>query len=181
MMAKENLKKEKSSKLINMQYSWIVLIIFTFLNVFHVNAEETFNPKTEITDLRTLKGGKKVDAYETLGNKPTLLFFVASWCGPCAKFAPIFSEFHKKNAKHYDLVVVCRDKRRSSGTAFLRKNKIKEGFIVFPGDVEKKIVKTLNAAEVPKLIVIGSDGKVLERNAHFHFKSDMGFPDKWKK
>ena len=70
---------------------------------------ETFNEKVYDMTLPEL-------AY--LGNKPAIVDFTATWCGPCQRIAPILEELADKYKKDIVIYKVDIDKERGLAEAF---------------------------------------------------------------
>jgi len=77
-------------------------------NVVELNSE-TFNKK--VYDL-------KEEYLKYLGNKPAIVDFTASWCGPCQRIAPILEELAKEYKGDIVIYKVDIDKERALAQAF---------------------------------------------------------------
>lgn len=60
----------------------------------------------------------QVEELVFLGEKPAIVDFTASWCGPCRQMAPILEEIAKKYAGKIDVYKVDVDKCRELAQAF---------------------------------------------------------------
>lgn len=68
---------------------------------------------------------KKVDDYEAdpqtwkyLGQRPCIVDFYASWCGPCKMVAPVLDELAKEYEGKVDIYKVDTEKERELSAAF---------------------------------------------------------------
>jgi len=77
-------------------------------NVVELNSE-TFNKK--VYDLT-------VEELKYLGDKPAIVDFTASWCGPCQRIAPILEELAKEYKGDIVIYKVDIDKERGLAQAF---------------------------------------------------------------
>lgn len=85
---------------------------------------ETFNKK--VYDMR-------VQEQKYLGDKPAIVDFTASWCGPCQRIAPILEEL----AEEY-----------------------KGEIVIYKVDVDKEkgLAKAFNVSSIPAVLFIPADG-----------------------
>lgn len=85
---------------------------------------ETFNKK--VYDMR-------VQEQKYLGDKPAIVDFTASWCGPCQRIAPILEEL----AEEY-----------------------KGEIVIYKVDVDKEkgLVQAFNVSSIPAVLFIPADG-----------------------
>lgn len=56
--------------------------------------------------------------WKYLGDKPAIVDFYASWCGPCRSIAPILEEFAKEYAGQIRIYKVNTDKEQELAAAF---------------------------------------------------------------
>lgn len=83
------------------------------------------NKKKEIVHLTKADFLKKVVDYETnskewkyLGDKPCIIDFYATWCGPCKRLAPVLEELAQEYGTEIYIYKIDTDKERELATAF---------------------------------------------------------------
>ncbi|GMI09016.1 hypothetical protein TrRE_jg4501 [Triparma retinervis] len=99
-----------------------------------------------------------------LAFSPTvLLYFSASWCGPCRSFTPALVAFYRSYASKYNLRVVfvsCDRDAKSFGGYYGQHMP----WLAVPFDDGEECRERLNAnyrvSGIPRLVVLGGDGKV---------------------
>ncbi len=69
-------------------------------------------------DFKTLVYNTAADDLVYLGDKPAIVDFTATWCGPCQKIAPILEELAVEHADDIVIYKVDIDKERDLAKAF---------------------------------------------------------------
>lgn len=106
---------------------------------FGANAPETASAKEQETQQQTPKTQKKMgtqhltkaeflkkvanyeanpDSWQFLGDKPCIVDFYATWCGPCKMIAPILEELAAEYAGKIDIYKIDTDKEQDLAAAF---------------------------------------------------------------
>lgn len=103
------------------------------------NDKKTDETKKAVVELNTEQFNAKVydmnkEGLKFLGNKPAIVDFTATWCGPCQKIAPILEEL----AKEYDGEIV-----------------------IYKVDVDqnKPLAKSFEVSSIPAVMFIPMDGE----------------------
>jgi nucleoredoxin len=104
--------------------------------------------------------GKPVAA-STLKGKVVAVYFSAEWCGPCRTFSPQLVKFAEKNAAKMAVVFVSFDESNSAMLAYMKKAKMPWAAVPFQAKSAETIAKKYNVSGIPKLLVLGKDGKLL--------------------
>ena len=89
------------------------------------NGNTKENAKMETIELSKAEFLKKIHNYETnpnewkfLGDKPAIIDFYATWCGPCKALSPVMEELSKEYAGKVDIYKVDVDKEQELAAAF---------------------------------------------------------------
>lgn len=92
-----------------------------------------------VTELNSEEFNKRVydmtlDETEYLGDKPAIIDFTASWCGPCQRIAPVLEGL----AEEYDGKIV-----------------------IYKVDIDKErgLAKAFNVSSIPAIVYIPADGR----------------------
>lgn len=103
-----------------------ILLIFVcfFVNIIYANSLNTEN-STLVKHLTKVEFFEKVYNYEKNpdkwiyeGDKPAIIDFYATWCGPCKVVAPILEELAKEYAGKIVIYKIDTDKERELSAAF---------------------------------------------------------------
>lgn len=103
-----------------------ILLIFVcfFVNIIYANSLNTEN-STLVKYLTKVEFFEKVYNYEKNpdkwiyeGDKPAIIDFYATWCGPCKVVAPILEELAKEYAGKIVIYKIDTDKERELSAAF---------------------------------------------------------------
>lgn len=82
------------------------------------NAEAQNVTELTVEDFTQKVYDLQVEDLTFLGNRPAIVDFTASWCGPCRQMAPILEEIAKEYAGKIDVYKVDVDKCRELAQAF---------------------------------------------------------------
>lgn len=106
---------------------------------------------------------KKVPSKLLASKEFVLVYFSASWCGPCRNFTPSLVEFHKEHAKagRFDVLFVSSCKSEKDMLGYMSEDKM--GFLAVPHDKVRDtgLMKTHNVSGIPHLVVLDKNGKVV--------------------
>ena len=98
--------------------------------------------------------------------KVVIMYFWASWCGPCAESFPVMDELQKKyQDQGLVIVAVSVDEKAAKMESFLKKNPV--SFTVVR-DAEHKLVATVEPPTMPTSFIIDREGKVRFLHSGFH-------------
>ena len=110
-------------------------------------------------------------------------YFSASWCPPCVRFTPGLVDVYEKlkaNGKKVQICFVSLDRDTGSFENYFRKM----SFLAIPRQdpTIRRLTTTFQVQSIPKLLVVGPDGRTLNHNAvqavgRF---GAAGFPCSWE-
>ncbi|TCC98464.1 TlpA family protein disulfide reductase [Pedobacter hiemivivus] len=118
-------------------------------------------PSFELTSIT----GEKVTLKEFKG-KVIYLDFWASWCGPCRlemKYAPQLHEKLKDNNVVFLFVSIDDDEAKWKKA--IAEDKIEGIHLLSKGGFKSTVCQLFNFSGVPRYMIIGKDGKLLDNNA----------------
>jgi len=101
----------------------------------------------------------------TLGGKPYIMTFWASWCGPCKKELPVLAELYEEyKARGLEVVGVNVDADRSAAEKYLAENPLP-----FPvvADTNKAVMGTFDTRGVPTTFWVKKDGTIRKRSVGY--------------
>ena len=107
--------------------------------------------------------GPRAGQHQTLADlsgQPVILDFWASWCKPCREQAPIVQDVWQRNKQRgvYALGIATGGDVKEEAVAFLQSHGI-----AYPSvyDENGRIANAYRVSELPTLVVVGRDGRVL--------------------
>ena len=144
-----------------------VLILCTA--IFHLSAEESDWFAEKFPEKLITSSGKEVNTSEALKGKIVLVYFSASWCGPCKAFTPQLIKFYKKTAKKEKLEIVLAgfDKTEDAMKKYMKKYSMPWLAVPFGDDSISKLKREAKVNGIPHLIVYDCEGKMLSSNARW--------------
>ena len=98
------------------------------------------------------------------GRKNVVLYFTASWCGPCRAFTPElvrFAEGHK-DAKDFVIVMVGSDRSAAAQDSYMKKAKMPFYAIPYGSSGRRAVKQTYAGGGIPNLVVLDATGKVVK-------------------
>ena len=130
-------------------------------------------------------------AAEALAGKTVMLYFSASWCGPCRRFTPMLIALYNKlkqdqaKAHSFEVVFVSLDRSESDFNDYVSKMPWKcVPFSTSNSDLRTKLAVKYGAQGIPHLVVVGDetqDRKVITSDGTSEVQTDPNgdnFP--WK-
>ncbi|MEX0652716.1 MAG: thioredoxin-like domain-containing protein [Phycisphaeraceae bacterium] len=92
-----------------------------------------------------------------------LLYFSASWCGPCRAFTPSLVTFHNQNADegNFEIVLVSSDRSAGAMSDYMSADNM--GFPAVPFDriAASQLKNTYGGRGIPNLVIVDREGDVV--------------------
>jgi thiol-disulfide isomerase/thioredoxin len=107
--------------------------------------------------------------FQDLKGKVVFIDVWATWCGPCIAHRPKVIEFSEKykNNNEVEILMISVDSSKDKWLFFLEKENKESGNNLFiEKGIETKFGNNYNIKSVPKYILIGKDGKIINSNIH---------------
>uniref|UniRef100_A0A8R1DX29 Thioredoxin domain-containing protein n=2 Tax=Caenorhabditis japonica TaxID=281687 RepID=A0A8R1DX29_CAEJA len=117
------------------------------------------------TSLR-LKDGSMVDAGEHLKGKIVVLYFSASWCGPCRQFTPIMKELYQQIAETnqpIEVILLSRDYMRFQLDEYYEQHGCSWGVVPLRDPIIEKCLNAYNVTALPSCRVVDEGKKEEEK------------------
>jgi thiol-disulfide isomerase/thioredoxin len=107
--------------------------------------------------------GAKVDARYLLKTKYIILYFSASWCGPCHKYTPKLVEWYEKerDPKQVEVILVGSDQDTASMKAYMKDMKMPWPAFEMKGKAFEDIKKKYSGRGIPSTVLLNEQDEVL--------------------
>jgi thiol-disulfide isomerase/thioredoxin len=158
----------------------ILLLSFSVLSASNLMLAQEAAPQPPEAPKAPLMAGELVDKMSphlinTAGEKITvnlkekeyvLIYWSASWCGPCQQFTPKLVEFYNQNegGKKFEVVLMCLDHTAEKMASYMKAKKMPWPAVSFDEKANtgvKEFVKTNIKGGIPRLMIINKKGEVL--------------------
>lgn len=108
-----------------MRKNFLSTLVILFMNIFLCQMALAQEQKSSVKHLTKKEFMEKIYNYEKNpdkwvyeGDKPAIIDFYATWCGPCKAIAPILEELSKEYEGKIVIYKIDTDKERDLSTAF---------------------------------------------------------------
>ena len=107
--------------------------------------------------------GAKVDARYLLKTKYIILYFSASWCGPCHRYTPKLVEWYTKerDPKQVEVILVGSDEDTASMKAYMKELKMPWPAFEMKGKAFEDIKKKYGGRGIPATVLLNEQDEVL--------------------
>jgi len=120
---------------------------------------------------RTSLAGDAIKLSDFIGNKPVVLDFWATWCGPCKEELPILEEFYKANSDQVEIIAITKEP--ASDRANIERIIDEKGVtFVVVHDSSGEIANKYPSTGIPYLVFIDKAGKVV--GTHLGLDQNIG-------
>ncbi len=97
--------------------------------------------------------------------KVVLIQYWATWCEPCKSDLKLIKEAYREYGRQgFDVVSVSLDYDVNELKQYLQKNPLPWTQLFAEGGLDSPLSEQLGVAMVPTMILVGADGKVIERS-----------------
>ena len=101
----------------------------------------------------------------SLSGKVVLIQYWATWCEPCKNDLPTIAKAHQKfGPQGFEVVSVSLDNVARDLQQYLGQNRLPWIHLFEEGGLDSPLAEQLGIALVPTMILVGADGKVVNRN-----------------
>ncbi len=112
----------------------------------------------------SMVNGKKFDLASRRG-KVVLLQYWATWCEPCKDDLRLIKQaFEKYRERDFEVVSISLDNSVAELQAYLKKESLPWFHLYEEGGLDSPLAEQLGVSMVPTMILVGADGKVIDRN-----------------
>lgn len=105
-----------------------------------------------------LFSGKTIKLSDFKGEKPVIINFWASWCGPCREEAPILAKAGKNYGSDVEFIGIVTNDTRENSLAFM-----KEFDITYENGIDRTgIAQSFKITGIPETFWIDKDGRIVD-------------------
>ena len=96
--------------------------------------------------------------------KPVLIDFWASWCGPCRAFNPTLTKIYKEyKKKGFGIIGVSLDRDKDAWRKAIKDDKLDWVHVSDLGFWNNEVAKQYHVRYIPQSIFVDQEGKILKR------------------
>ena len=119
-------------------------------------------PKFEYKDIN----GKSVSS-ESLSGKVVYIDVWATWCGPCLRELPTLEKLQEDNKSNKEIafVSISIDQDKAAWEKMVKTKNMKGIQLYAEGNWSSSLVSDYRISGIPRFIIIGKDGKIIDANA----------------
>ena len=114
-------------------------------------------------ELLVTPNGKEVRLADAVTGKIVLLYVSAHWCGPCRQFTPQLSQFYQAHKADVEIIFLSADHDEDSFESYFKTMPWKA--VPYDSNVREQLQAQFRVSSIPRLIVLSSQGQVIEDNA----------------
>jgi len=135
-------------------------------------------PFAEIIGDKFLKGDTTVGK-EAISGKTLAIYFSAHWCPPCRAFTPVLAKHYKQYkeaGKPFEVIFSTADRSEEDFQSYRKEMQDNGGdWLSIPFDEEDtrdQLDTLFKVSGIPKLVIVGEDGRIINENAVRAIKND---------
>lgn len=112
--------------------------------------------------------GKKLEGKDIKQKDYIVIYWSASWCGPCRKFTPLLVDYYNKNGggDQFEVIFNSVDKSEEKMRAYMDKAGMKWPAIDFP-QRRPTGTKAFAKGGIPRMMVVDKSGKILSSGSAY--------------
>jgi thiol-disulfide isomerase/thioredoxin len=160
----------------HMKITQIILMLFGLLLILETDVQAGASVIAKKTYPFMANSRGKLLKDKSIAKKEfILLYFSASWCGPCKRFTPKLVDFYNKNKSkdNFEVIFVSSDNSEKEMLKYMSKAKMPWPGIKYKY-IKKSTLKTYGGKGIPCLALFDKKGKLV---SHSYVKGQYVGPD----